>query len=546
METEELIGLPASSSSDSEKNDIHNSNSEPEMDSQCSNSEIKEDELNGEILDNRGEIGNKDRQLLLAADIDEDLVDNPSILQVSVELTETVAVSEKINCLNTKICTENGFIAVRGGSPISNHEKDVSSISGVKRARVAVDEQPSVHVMYNSLTRDSKRKLGELLQLWSEWHAQHCSASHDSNEVLESGEETYFPALHVGLDKPSAVSFWMDNQTRNLQSKEFVPLESNSVPLYDRGYSLEGGLEIVDASRCFNCGSYNHSMKECPKPRNNVAVNSARKQHKSRRNQSASSRNPTRYYQSSPGGKYDGLRPGVLGAETRQLLGLGELDPPPWLNRMREIGYPPGYIDPEEEDKPSGITIFGEEESKEEKEDGEILEKDCPDPPTKMSVEFPGINAPIPENADERRWAARPSSSDHSRSRSQRIVNHSSEPISTGSRTEQRFSRDYRYEGPPGCDLGFSPALPNHSQRYGYDSSYASYSPGGDLPRSPSFGRSLSDRDRRSPLVHDGSSYNSLPYSSPSRLLSSHRYGSGSFDYRDEDSRHEVHHRHRR
>lgn len=21
-----------------------------------------------------------------------------------------------------------------------------------------------------------------------------------------------------------------------------------------------------------------------------------------------------------------------------------ELDPPPWLNRMREIGYPPGYL----------------------------------------------------------------------------------------------------------------------------------------------------------------------------------------------------------
>ncbi|KAI7995640.1 hypothetical protein LOK49_LG11G01349 [Camellia lanceoleosa] len=27
-----------------------------------------------------------------------------------------------------------------------------------------------------------------------------------SNEVLESGEETYFPALHVSLDNPSAVS----------------------------------------------------------------------------------------------------------------------------------------------------------------------------------------------------------------------------------------------------------------------------------------------------------------------------------------------------
>ncbi|RVW44815.1 hypothetical protein CK203_087108 [Vitis vinifera] len=82
-------------------------------------------------------------------------------------------------------------------------------------------------------------------------------------------------------------------------------------------------LEIIDASRCFNCGSYNHSMKECPKPRDNVAVNNARKQHKSRRNQNPGSRNPTRYYQNSPGGRYDGLRPGALGVETRELLGLG-------------------------------------------------------------------------------------------------------------------------------------------------------------------------------------------------------------------------------
>jgi zinc finger CCHC domain-containing protein 8 len=84
------------------------------------------------------------------------------------------------------------------------------------------------------------------------------------------------------------------------------------------------GLGIIyDASRCFNCGSYNHSLKECPKPRNNIAVNNARKQQKSKRNQNAGSRNPTRYYQNTPGGKYDGLRPGALDAETQKLLGLG-------------------------------------------------------------------------------------------------------------------------------------------------------------------------------------------------------------------------------
>ncbi|KAM1739382.1 hypothetical protein ACFX11_015110 [Malus domestica] len=125
-----------------------------------------------------------------------------------------------------------------------------------------------------------------------------------------------------------AVPFWMDNQTMKADHNE------PDVPLYDRGYAigltlagngssnLEGGLEIIhDASHCFNCGSYNHSLKKCPKPRNNAAVNSARKQLKSKRNQNAGSCNPTRYYQkSSAAGKYDGLRPGVLDAETQKLL----------------------------------------------------------------------------------------------------------------------------------------------------------------------------------------------------------------------------------
>lgn len=64
-------------------------------------------------------------------------------------------------------------------------------------------------------------------------------------------------------------------------------------------------------------------MKDCRKPRDTAAVNIARKQHMSRRIQNASSRNSTRYYQNSPKGKYDGLRPGVLDPETKRILGLG-------------------------------------------------------------------------------------------------------------------------------------------------------------------------------------------------------------------------------
>ncbi|RVW45548.1 Zinc finger CCHC domain-containing protein 8 [Vitis vinifera] len=525
------------------------------------------------------------------------------------------------------------------------------------------------------------------------------SGYQDSDEVLESGDETYFPALHVGLgpEKTSIVSFWMDNQVKEKKNEGFISLNDNAIPLYDREYALgltsmddlnnlessawdrvvtcshymdasdfveylfrhddgllmivscrlltywigscyvvphhvlrgkseswsvrsttialhplsgerggvgvglwkfwcpegvsllglsgwffssipapwagccEGGgflvllsllllafwpqlfdeqlscgvpqlcygsflhigLETLDASRCFNCGSYNHSLKECPKPRDTVAVNNARKQHQSKRNQPVGPRIATRYYQNSPGGKYDGLKPGVLGPETRKILNLGEFDPPPWLNRMREIGYPPGYLDEETR----------EEEDKENlKLNTSILQKT-------MSVDFPGINAPIPEHADERRWTTSqlPVSFDSLRNRANLRSNCSSESISNGLPHNQRGPRDYRDGGFP----GYSPTMFDHSRGYsGFSLSRPSeyfslrgdnpngysgdaFSPRGDLlMRGPSLGRSMSDRGRSS-LFLEGSSHTTdtlLPYASSGLLQSPHDYGSFRFE----------------
>ncbi|KAL4326259.1 hypothetical protein GQ457_11G015140 [Hibiscus cannabinus] len=279
--------------------------------------------------------------------------------------------------------------------------------------------------------------------------------------------------------------------------EEKLDVSSMGLTSADASSNLEGGLEIKDeASRCFNCGSYSHSLKHCPKLRDSAAVNNARKQHqKFKRNQNAASRNAIR----SQGGKYDDLKPGVLGAETRELLGLGEFDPPPWLNRMREIGYPLGYLAPEDDDEPSGITIYADAET-DGHEDGEIAEMVQPEPRMKMVVEFPGINAPIPAEADEKLWAPGPSSSEPFRSRSQSHYrsNHSSDPGSRG--LERRHYGDYEDEGPPGVDTRPSSSYP---PRYGdYDSPYSPRHPI-SRPRSPTSGRSYYERGRRSPLVHD-------------------------------------------
>lgn len=160
---------------------------------------------------------------------------------------------------------------------------------------------------------------------------------------------------------------------------------------------------------------------------------------------------------------------------------------------------------------------------------------DFREPQRKKSIEFPGINGPIPENADARMWAAAPSCSDISRNRSHRRSNHSSEQISRGHQREERWSRESRDDGPPGVDEGFSP--PTHIPRYGsYESSYNSYS-----PRLNPLGRFESDRGRRSRFVDEGfpnqGSFSSSSYSS---RPSPKDYGSVRYENRVDEVRHDY------
>ncbi|PWA69996.1 PSP, proline-rich [Artemisia annua] len=234
-----------------------------------------------------------------------------------------------------------------------------------------------------------------------------------SDEDFECGEETYFPALNVGADKSFTISVYMDNPVKKKQRTDDAQFNKDSVPTYDRDFEFalvsngvddnESVLDILNASRCFNCDAYDHALKECPKPFNKVNVNNARKMFQQKNKRPAGPRVLTRYYQNTPGGKFDGLKPGSLDPETRKLLGIGEFDPPPWLNKMRELGYPPGYLDLEEQDQPSGIIIHGKRDTTEENE--QCVDTISTNSKRKMSVDFPGINAPIHVKANKNIWA---------------------------------------------------------------------------------------------------------------------------------------------
>lgn len=123
-----------------------------------------------------------------------------------------------------------------------------------------------------------------------------------------------------------------------------------------------------------------------------------------------------------------------------------------------------------EEDHLSGITIFDEEETEPAEEgevkaeDGEILEvASSSEPQMKMTVDFPGINAPIPENADVWIWQQRKN-------------------------TGYGYNHDHQYRGgvmgPPGVELSSSyPPRYGGGIRYDHGLGSRARSPGSESER---------------------------------------------------------------
>ena len=97
--------------------------------------------------------------------------------------------------------------------------------------------------------------------------------------------------------------------------------------------------------------------------------------------------------------------PGVLSTELRALLGIGPADPPPYLRRMRELGYPPGYVGVPPS---SAADKEAEEELRWHAHAAEPVPQAAGVMPSEQRpiplVAFPGLNTPPPDGAEPRAW----------------------------------------------------------------------------------------------------------------------------------------------
>uniref|UniRef100_A0A0D3GH03 Uncharacterized protein n=1 Tax=Oryza barthii TaxID=65489 RepID=A0A0D3GH03_9ORYZ len=100
---------------------------------------------------------------------DDDVVVKHQHLDASIQSSTSVADVQTLHGVSVELDKGNGL---ENGSHASKSILiDESTIRGVKRARVESTE-PSVRVIYSNLTRESKRKLVELMQQWSEWQTR--------------------------------------------------------------------------------------------------------------------------------------------------------------------------------------------------------------------------------------------------------------------------------------------------------------------------------------------------------------------------------------
>uniref|UniRef100_A0A146MBS3 Zinc finger CCHC domain-containing protein 8 n=1 Tax=Lygus hesperus TaxID=30085 RepID=A0A146MBS3_LYGHE len=148
--------------------------------------------------------------------------------------------------------------------------------------------------------------------------------------------------------------------------------------------------------RCFNCGTGIHNMSECPEKRDSSAVSRNRAAFMYQRQQQpglSNSREFKRYHIEIEGVLRGEAAPGVISDELREAMGLKRNQLPPYIYKMRVMGYPPGWLE-EAKISNSGINMInskGERVPDAEEEEGEIYVIKTKFDFSKI-IDYPGYN----------------------------------------------------------------------------------------------------------------------------------------------------------
>ncbi|KAH0625622.1 hypothetical protein JD844_015209 [Phrynosoma platyrhinos] len=183
------------------------------------------------------------------------------------------------------------------------------------------------------------------------------------------------------------------------------------IPKYQQVFtqilSLDGQeIQVKPKSRpkphCFNCGSEDHQMKDCPQPRNAARINEKRKQFLDACGESSNQNFQQRYHADEIEERFGRFKPGIISEELQDALGVTDRTLPPFIYRMRQLGYPPGWLKEAEMEK-SGLTLYdGKASPENETEEEEYYQQNrCVTYDTSKLINYPGFNMCTPSGVTD-------------------------------------------------------------------------------------------------------------------------------------------------
>ncbi|XP_025329571.1 zinc finger CCHC domain-containing protein 8 isoform X2 [Canis lupus baileyi] len=199
-------------------------------------------------------------------------------------------------------------------------------------------------------------------------------------------------------------NFCLDKLGQPLLNENPQLTEGWEIPKYQQVFShivsLEGQEIQVKAKRpkphCFNCGSEEHQMKDCPMPRNAARISEKRKEYMDACSETNSQNFQQRYHAEEVEERFGRFKPGVISEELQDALGLTDKSLPPFIYRMRQLGYPPGWLK-EAELENSGLALYdGKDGADGEAEAGETQQNKSVTYDLSKLVNYPGFNISTP------------------------------------------------------------------------------------------------------------------------------------------------------
>ncbi|KPP77193.1 zinc finger CCHC domain-containing protein 8-like, partial [Scleropages formosus] len=224
---------------------------------------------------------------------------------------------------------------------------------------------------------------------------------HEQQEKNEKERSSFHVKPQVVGSVLYFTSFCLDKLGQPLLNENPQLTEGWEIPKYQQVFgqvmSLEGQELQMKEKRprpcCFNCGSEDHQLKDCPKPRDMARISEKRKEFSQGNSQSNQ-----RYHAEEVEERFGKYKPGIVSAELLDALGVAESSLPPFIYRMRQLGYPPGWLK-EAEMENSGLTLYDGKVSNDEEITGdEHYQSHRISYDVSKIVDFPGFNVSAPAN----------------------------------------------------------------------------------------------------------------------------------------------------